>query len=189
MKLIQFILILFIFIGCNKDEKISQETIKTHMNFLASDELKGRSTFDTETMKKVEEYIISVYKENGLKAFPKYPEYLHRFNIKKIKVLREKTKITFNKKQAEYGLIANSNYEKKFKTFSELKKEFTVHNIGRNSKLNEAFSFSRKEGKHLVLIDKTHAGNFQRLVTYLNRDKTEIGEKEKTVILYIIKPS
>jgi aminopeptidase YwaD len=189
MKKVYTIVFIFIFFSCNKEVEIELATVKKHMNSLASDIQKGRSTFDIETMENVESYIVDVYKKHKLKAFPEYSNYLHSFEIKKFKILQDNSTLLANGSKIDFAAKSNINYEKKFKSISELKTVFTLHEINSNDDLNLAIDLSRNEGKHIVFIDQKHQPRFSGLKGYLNREKMEIGLKPESLVLFMIKPA
>lgn len=88
MKNLLFFLILAFAFSCkplvqsdSKDLKITSDSLKKDLTYLASDELQGRNT-GTLGIEKAAQYIESQFKKNNVK--PYYKTYRDSFNIKKI---------------------------------------------------------------------------------------------------------
>ncbi len=60
------------------DVSISQAQVDAHIKYLASDDLKGRDPF-SEDIHMAEDYIAMQFREAGLKAFDRFPDYRHTF--------------------------------------------------------------------------------------------------------------
>jgi hypothetical protein len=142
----------------NIDKIINAKEVSRIENVLASDQMQGRETF-TPSIDRAADFIASEFKKSGLKYFEGLTGYKQPFTMKKATTISASGSMNGNAVDSESIVALTTDADLNFDENSG----FTKVVIGDTSNFfNEAFGLIRSDQKYLVLVNTSHAKNFQR---------------------------
>jgi len=161
----------------NIDQIINAKEVSRIENVLASDDMQGRKTF-TPSIDKAAEFIASEFKKSGLKYFDGLTNYKQPFSMKKATTISASGNINGNTVAAENIIALTTDADLNFNENSG----FTKAVIGDTANFfREAFDLIKSNQKYLVLVNITHANNFERLKRF-NRESFD----EKVPVVFVL---
>jgi hypothetical protein len=161
----------------NIDQIINAKEVSRIENVLASDSMQGRKTF-TPSIDKAADFIAAEFKKSGLEYFDELASYEQPFSMKKATLISTSGNINGNAVAAENIVALTSDADLNFDENSG----FTKVVIGDTSNFfKEAFGLIKSNQKYLVLVNTSHANNFQRLRRF-NRESFD----EKAPVVFVL---
>lgn len=161
----------------NIDKIINAKEVSRIENVLASDNMQGRKTF-TSSIDKAADFIASEFKKSGLKYFDGLTSYKQPFTMKKATTISASGNMDGNAVVAENIVALATDADLNFDESSG----FTKVVIGDTSNFfREAFDLIKSNKKYLVLVNTTHANNFQRLKRF-NRESFD----DKVPVVFVL---
>jgi Zn-dependent M28 family amino/carboxypeptidase len=161
----------------NIDQLINAKEVSRIEKVLASDDMQGRKTF-TPSIDKAADFIAAEFKKSGLKYFDGLTSYQQPFSMKKATVISALGNLDGKAVEADNIIAITTDADLNFDENSG----FTKVVIADTSNFfREAFEFMKSKQKYLVLVNTTHANNFQRLKRF-NRESFD----EKVPVVFVL---
>lgn len=159
---------------------ISLEQITTDINYLASEQLKGRANFSPE-IEQAADYIAKRFQTIGLKQFNN--SYKQKFVVHSR--VPSDYQLTLNGEIIANEQLAFVSSEDKinWQTLSAVSTQF----VDKDDNLRQVMSeINQVGGDHLVLIHPQHQALFTRYKQYLNRGTTSLSNDKSGTIVAVI---
>jgi Zn-dependent M28 family amino/carboxypeptidase len=161
----------------NIDQLINAKEVSRIEKVLASDDMQGRKTF-TPSIDKAADFIAGEFKKSGLEYFDGLTSYQQPFSMKKATVISASGNINGKAVEADNIIAVTTDADLNFDENSGFAK---VVISDTSNFFREAFELLKSKQKYLVLVNTTHANNFQRLKRF-NRESFE----EKVPVIFVL---
>jgi len=162
---------------------IPMHSISKDLEYLASDQLKGRKVFTPE-IDEAANYISNRFKQMGLKTFKS--SYLQNFAI--FNITPSTPLVTLNGVEIPLEKIAIASTARSF-SWDE-NSEITKHVIGEQDDLRKSLSeLNLQGGNHLVVIHHQHQDLFKRYKMYFEHGLTKLDDSNSGTIALVLNNS
>ena len=161
----------------NINKIINASEVSRIENVLASDSMLGRRTF-TPSIDKAADFIADEFKKSGLKYFDGLTSYKQPFSMKKTTIVSASGNINGNAVDAGNIIAVTTDADLDFDENSGFIKVIIRDT---SNFFREAFGLLKSHQKYLVLVDTSHANNFQRLKRF-NRESFD----DKAPVVFVL---
>lgn len=171
MRSIIFLILAFL-TACQGGIQVNRQHVDAHIQFLASDELKGRSPFRPE-IKIAEQYIADKFKEYGLKEMAEYPNYRHSFKLINV-TTSDESSIVINGKIANAIFMSQKPMVSQMIIIGDIPKRISVSD---EDGLRGVFAAIRQPGDKIISISPTLFQTISQYKGRLNKSRVVPGDE------------
>jgi hypothetical protein len=158
------------------------ENLKTHLEFLASDEMNGRKTGSTDALESAI-YISKQFKNIGLISPDIATDYLQEFTI--IKAENVVKQLTLNNMEVDPDefVVLSSSKELRFSDPGKIQLVYIGDKVDFMQKFSELDGLDES---FMVVVHPIHINRFERLKSYLSRPKYNLSAKSDNFSIWVL---
>lgn len=148
---------------------IDKTTLVNDINYLASDELKGRKSFTPE-IDMAADYIVSRFKQIGLTTLAGLPDYKQSFSLYQIKPTSTSVVVNGEIMPADKAFVIASRERIDW----NLESNVNVTKVGADDDFRAAVNAANQQGgQHVIFVDESHSKLVGRYHNYFSQGQTK----------------